>query len=139
MTDRGPAARASAAAGSRFSFAPSSRPRDRPVTNQAHRPTDVSPSADGSRLVVSWADGHRSEFEPRFLRLHCRCAGCVDEFTGDPILRPSDVPADVYPLRIDYVGRYALGFNWSDGHRTGIFSFQMLREICSCEDCRNPS
>jgi len=60
----------------------------------------------------------------------------VNEYTGEPILRPADVPDGVYPLRIDYVGRYALGFDWSDGHRTGIYSFQMLREICPCAACQ---
>jgi DUF971 family protein len=96
---------------------------------------EVAPTEDSRRLRIRWADGHVSEYEPRFLRLQCRCAGCVNELTGRPILKPEHVPQDVYPLKIEYVGRYALGFHWSDQHRTGIYSFELLRKICPCDAC----
>lgn len=99
-------------------------------------PMEVAPTEDGERLRIRWADGHVSEYEPRALRLECRCAGCVDEITGQPILNPAEVPAGVYPESIRYVGRYALAFNWSDGHDTGIYPFELLREICPCAECR---
>jgi ATP-binding protein involved in chromosome partitioning len=92
-------------------------------------PVRVEPTEDGERLRIVWADGHVSEFEPRTLRLNCRCAGCIDEFTGRPILDPARVPADIHPLEISYVGRYALQFRWSDGHDTGIYPFELLRQI----------
>jgi DUF971 family protein len=94
-----------------------------------HRPLEVTPTEDGSRLRIRWADGHSSEYVPRFLRLKCPCAGCVEEMTGRPILRPESVPEDVYPLEIRYMGRYALVFHWSDGHTTGIYPFDMLRKL----------
>ncbi|MDX6289392.1 MAG: Gamma-butyrobetaine hydroxylase-like, N-terminal, partial [Blastocatellia bacterium] len=31
---------------------------------------------------------------------------------------------------LNIVGRYALNFRWSDGHETGIYSFQYLRDLC---------
>jgi DUF971 family protein len=98
-------------------------------------PDRVAPTEDGSALEIRWRDGHVSVFPPRQLRIQCRCAGCVDEFTGRPILRADDVPADVPPLAIHYVGRYALRFDWSDGHGTGIFPFEFLRRVCPCEIC----
>jgi DUF971 family protein len=98
-------------------------------------PDRIEPTEDASALRIRWRDGHVSDFPPRLLRIQCRCAGCVDEFTGRPILRPEDVPADVYPLAIHYVGRYALQFDWSDGHSTGIFPFEFLRRICPCHEC----
>jgi DUF971 family protein len=55
--------------------------------------------------------------------------GCVDEMTGRPRLVPNAVPADIMPLAIHYVGRYALQFNWSDGHQTGIYPFEYLRRL----------
>jgi DUF971 family protein len=36
---------------------------------------------------------------------------------------------DVHPLSVEYVGEYALRFDWSDGHRTGIYPWDYLREI----------
>jgi DUF971 family protein len=92
-------------------------------------PVRIEPTEDATRLRIVWADGVVSEYEPRDLRLHCRCAGCIDEFTGRPILDPARVAADVHPLEIRYVGRYALSFVWSDGHTTGIYPFELLREI----------
>lgn len=98
-------------------------------------PTYVGPTEDGEQLRIDWADGHRSLFPPRYLRLECRCAGCVDEMTGRPLLRAAHVPEDVYPLAIHRVGRYALRFDWSDGHNTGIYPFELLRGLCRCDQC----
>jgi DUF971 family protein len=106
------------------------------MVKDAFTPLDVSPTEDASRLRIRWRDGHSSEFEPRFLRLRCPCAGCVEEMTGRPLLDPTTVAADVYPLAIRYVGRYALQFDWSDSHRTGIYPFDQLRRLCPCDRCR---
>lgn len=96
----------------------------------------VEPTEDASRLRIRWKDGHVSEFTPRDLRLQCPCAGCVEEMTGRALLDPATVPEDVHPTAIEYVGRYALQFQWSDAHRTGIYPFRLLRQLCPCEPCR---
>jgi DUF971 family protein len=101
----------------------------------AFSPAEIAPTEDEARLRIVWKDGHRTEFEPRYLRLHCPCAACVEEMTGRALLDPATVAADVYPLGIRYVGRYALQFDWSDGHRTGIYPFDQLRRMCPCPDC----
>jgi ATP-binding protein involved in chromosome partitioning len=98
-------------------------------------PRRVEPTEDSKRLRIVWGDGHTSEYVPRTLRLACRCAGCIEETTGRAILDPARVPQGVYPIEIRYVGRYALHFNWSDGHSTGIYPFELLRAICTCEEC----
>lgn len=98
-------------------------------------PEQIAPTEDASALRIRWRDGHTSDFPPRYLRIQCRCAGCVDEMTGRPILRPEDVAEDVHPFAIHYVGRYALQFDWSDGHSTGIYPFEFLRGICPCSEC----
>ena len=101
--------------------------------------TDHTPGAirqkDAHTLAISWADGHESEFEVRALRLACGCAQCVDEWTGEERLQEASIPADVHPLRIEPVGRYAIQIAWSDGHETGIYPFKRLRALCPCEAC----
>jgi DUF971 family protein len=92
-------------------------------------PVEIGPNEDASLLRIRWKDGGISEYEPRELRLACPCAGCVDEMTGRRILRAEDVAPDVHPLAIRYVGRYALRFDWSDGHGTGIYPFEFLRRL----------
>ena len=101
----------------------------------AFSPAEIGPTEDQSRLRIAWKDGHNTELEPRYLRLNCPCAGCVEEMTGRALLDPATVPLEVYPLAIRYVGRYALQFEWSDGHRTGIYPFDQLRRMCPCSGC----
>jgi DUF971 family protein len=97
-------------------------------------PAEIGPTEDEARLRIAWKDGRVAEYEPRELRLLCPCAGCVDEMTGIRTLRPEMVDAGVYPTAIHYVGRYALQFVWSDGHSTGIYTFEYLREIAEAQD-----
>jgi DUF971 family protein len=92
-------------------------------------PVNVGPTEDGSQLRIRWKDGAVSDYQPRYLRLSCPCAGCVDEMTGRPLVDPGRIPMDVHPLSVEYVGEYALRFDWSDGHRTGIYPWDYLREI----------
>ena len=87
-------------------------------------------------LEVKWADSHRSLYSTYDLRLHCRCANCVDEWNGSVKITRDQVPADVHPLSVESVGRYGLRISWSDGHNTGIYAFDYLRTICGCEACK---
>jgi len=98
-------------------------------------PRSVGPSADEKRLRIEWADGHVSEYQPRRLRLACPCAECIEEMTGRPLLDSSTVAPDVWPMAVRYVGRYALKFDFSDGHDTGIYTFETLRGLCPCGEC----
>ena len=84
---------------------------------------------DARTLSITWADGVESAYEVRALRLACACAQCVDEWSGEGRLDPAAVPADVHPLRIESVGRYAIQIAWSDGHSSGIYPFRRLREL----------
>jgi ATP-binding protein involved in chromosome partitioning len=94
-------------------------------------PTSIA-QAGPDTLRIVWNDGHTSDYPVRSLRLACRCAHCVEEHTGRPLLRSDTVPMDVKPVRITSVGRYALAFAWSDGHDSGIYTFEYLRALCPC-------
>ena len=80
-------------------------------------------------LAIRWADGTESVFDVYALRLACACARCVDEWSGRATLDPASVPADVRPLQIRRVGRYAIQIDWSDGHDSGIYPFRRLRQL----------
>src|SRR2546427_3036599 len=70
------------------------------------------------------------------LRLACRCAECREEMTGRPRLDPASVPEDIYDLRVGLVGQYGIRIDWSDGHNTGIYTYEQLLAMCPCERCR---
>jgi len=94
----------------------------------ATTPTKIA-QKNARTLSIHWADGVESDYDVRTLRLACACAQCVDEWSGAGRLDPAAVPADVHPLQIEGVGRYALQISWSDGHASGIYPFRRLREL----------
>jgi len=97
-------------------------------------PQEVELDRDGD-LIVHWSDGHQGRHRPYNLRLNCPCAGCVDEDSGERTLDTGKVPLDVTISGVRPVGRYALSFDFSDGHQTGIYRFDLLRELCECVEC----
>jgi ATP-binding protein involved in chromosome partitioning len=103
--------------------------------------TNVAPRAlsqiDGLTLGIEWSDGHRSEYGVRSLRLACPCAHCVQEWTGQVMVKPETIPADIHPNAMEPVGNYGLRIDWSDGHATGIYTWERLRALCGCASCKS--
>jgi len=88
-------------------------------------------------LLIEWDErGHLGFFPARSLRLACPCAGCVEEVSGRPLLDPARVPPDIRPVSVQLVGAYGLRIDWSDGHGTGIYTFEQLLRNCPCPGCR---
>jgi ATP-binding protein involved in chromosome partitioning len=88
-----------------------------------------------STIALTWEDGHHTVYPTRELRLRCRCAMCIEEMTGQPLLDPKKVPENVRARSISLVGQYAIQIDWSDGHTTGIYNFRDLRGNCPCDAC----
>ena len=80
-------------------------------------------------LRIKWDDGQTCDYRARQLRLACPCAGCIDEWNGRPLLEPAKVSPFLTVMAVEVVGRYALNFTFSDGHHTGIFSWDVLRRL----------
>ena len=88
-----------------------------------------------STITIKWSDGHETKYPARDLRLACRCALCIEETSGRPLLEPSTVPENVRAKAINLVGQYAIAIDWSDGHSSGIYNFRDLRARCPCPAC----
>lgn len=82
-----------------------------------------------AEISIKWSDDTETRYNAAQLRRSCPCAGCINEWTGEKMLDPAGVPDDLSFKHISIVGRYALNFHFSDGHDTGIFSFNFLREL----------
>jgi len=98
------------------------------------KPREISEGEGKLRIV--WADSHDSRYGFEFLRNHCPCAMCVDEWTGKRRHLALLLPPNFRALDVKPVGNYAIKISWSDGHDSGIYSFSSLRELCPCKDCQ---
>ncbi len=81
-----------------------------------------------------------SVYRNKRLREACPCAACKGErgILGRMYALPSGakVPDDVKAVGYSMVGRYAISFDWSDGHSSGIYPYDYLLELCECEKCK---
>ena len=91
-------------------------------------PTQIVEESD-REVSIKWSDDSETKYTAAELRRNCPCAGCVDEWTGKKVLRDDSVSDDLAFDHISIVGRYALNFHFTDGHDTGIFSFQYLQSL----------
>jgi DUF971 family protein len=103
----------------------------------------ASLSKDGpDRLLIVWNDGHRSVYTWQHLRNNCPCAGCREERAKPPdpfrILKANEL-VPLAPVSMPRVGRYAYKIVWSDGHDTGLYTLEQLRELCQCPQCAPPA
>jgi DUF971 family protein len=98
----------------------------------------------GAGVDITWADGHASHYDFPYLRDECPCATCNDEREKKREF-PSAGPASAAALPMfkpkarakaaSVVGNYAIQITFTDGHATGIFSYDHLRSICPCQQC----
>ena len=91
-------------------------------------PVQIIEESD-AEVSIKWSDDIETKYDAAQLRRACPCAGCINEWTGEKMLRDDEIPNDLTFRNISIVGRYALNFHFSDGHDTGIFSFAFLRQL----------
>lgn len=93
-------------------------------TIKSPKPTITYDPKLGKLIFVS--NNKTKEIDPFHMRNNCQCAGCIDEFSGQKLFRPESIPTDVFPIKLEYKGNYAVAVIWSDGHRSSIFPFSQL-------------
>jgi DUF971 family protein len=111
------------------------------------KPTSVKIHVStGAGIDITWTDGHASHYDFVYLRDQCPCATCNDERDKKASLAvasPSFASSPVLPMfkpkpratAATQVGNYAIQISFSDGHSTGIYSYDHLRYICPCAEC----
>ena len=88
---------------------------------------------------IDWGDGHHTALPLALLRAQCPCASCREQRNAPPdpfrVLSASEAAAVPMLVDIEPVGRYGLRLVWFDGHNTGIFTYEYLRNLCPCPEC----
>ncbi len=99
-----------------------------------HRPVEIAKVGE-ALIRIRWEDGHEGAYSTRYLRGICQCAACVDEWSGEKRISMDSISPDIRALKIAPVGQYGIHIDWSDGHTTGIYAFDLLRKMCPCAVC----
>jgi prepilin-type processing-associated H-X9-DG protein len=111
------------------------------------KPSDVKIHVkNGAGADITWADGHASHYEFAYLRKECPCATCNDERSKKEAFSVAAPGSSSFPLlpmfkpkvsaeAATVVGNYAIQITFTDGHATGIYSYDHLRSICPCPEC----
>ena len=92
-------------------------------------PQNIRVVKDDGILELVWDANDVSRLPFLALRQDCRCAACVDEFTGRKLLDPTKVDDSIFPEDVTLTGNYAIKFHWSDSHNTGLFTWDHLRSL----------
>ena len=101
-------------------------------------PSELMPlnlSSQDGNLIIVWNDGVRMEYAASVLRNSCPCATCRakrDAPAPDPLSLPVLSIEEAAPTKVagmKPLGNYAYNIAFSDGHATGIYSLELLREL----------
>lgn len=100
-----------------------------------HYPVNLALDEQRRELTIQWSDDVRQNCGVKRLRDSCPCATCREKRRAPP--EPANplavlTPEQLAPLQIrgmKPVGNYAYSIDFSDGHNTGIYTFEFLREL----------
>lgn len=93
-------------------------------------PTDIQ--LIGEEVAIRWSDGSESYFRPDFLREHSPSAAARGEPDIFGRIHGGEGPRKFQGITVlgwDYVGNYAIRFKFSDGHATGLYTYDYLRDL----------
>ena len=96
-------------------------------------PILLTPIPEENLLRVLWDDDVMSDYPFAYLRGWCPCAVCQ----GHGGERRFTQVEDPQLVSVSLVGNYAVNPTWSDGHETGIYTFEYLRELSDSLASRN--
>jgi len=97
------------------------------LTKDSPLPTEIKLHQQSRRLEIAFSDGARYEFSFEFLRVHSPSAEVRGHGPGQEVLQVGKRGVEIRAL--EPVGNYALQPSFSDGHDTGIFSWDYLHEL----------
>jgi DUF971 family protein len=90
-------------------------------------PSEILLHSQSRRLEIRYADGTAYDFTFEFLRVHSPSAEVRGHGPGQEVLQTGK--KDVAIVAIEPVGTYGIQPRFSDGHDSGIFSWEYLARI----------
>jgi len=98
-----------------------------------YKPVSVDVSNSDQLFTIVWADGHKTELPLFGLRKNCPCVTCRGGHSQmgkyEPELFKIDPPRRYDIVRAESVGNHALKITWDDGHNSGMYKWELFREM----------
>jgi len=92
-----------------------------------HTPTEIKLHQKSRQMEISFADGKRFELSYEFLRVYSPSAEVRGHGPGQEVLQTGK--QDIEIAAIEPVGSYAVQPKFSDGHDSGLYSWDYLYEL----------
>jgi DUF971 family protein len=94
--------------------------------------TPVDVQVIGAEIAIRWSDGRETYFGAARLRAASPSAETQGERDILGQRQGGHGPRDFSGVTVtgwEQIGNYALRFDFSDGHRTGLYAFDYLRQL----------
>jgi DUF971 family protein len=103
------------------------------------KPASIEVRNSDEELEIQWNDGHLSIYPLFGLRKNCPCAGCrgghsrMGHYDRSLFFVNPNLHYEVEDIK--QIGNHAIQITWNDGHNTGMYQWETLRNLCPCEKC----
>ena len=100
--------------------------------SEQHKPIGVQLHSRSRQLELEYAGGERYSLSCEFLRVYSPSAEVLGHGSGQEVLQTGK--RDVTIAAVEPVGNYAILIRFSDGHDTGIYSWELLYRLGAQQD-----
>jgi DUF971 family protein len=97
------------------------------MASDSPQPTEIKLHQKSRVLEISFEDGRSFRLPYEFLRVHSPSAEVRGHGPGQEVLQTGKKEVDI--ARAEPVGSYAIQLCFSDGHETGIYSWDLLYQL----------
>lgn len=94
------------------------------LTKETPYPTEIKLHQKSRILDISFSDGKTFQFSCEFLRVHSPSAEVCGHSPGQEVLQTGKKMVNI--KKIEPIGNYAIQLNFTDGHNTGLYSWDLL-------------
>ncbi len=100
---------------------------------------EITVETEAQTLTINWADEHTSVYGLDGLRRACPCVECAGGHAhmnqpADPAVFKEKPTRTWQVTQLIEVGNYAMQIVWGDGHDSGIYRWEYLRQLCPVEN-----
>ena len=94
------------------------------LCKETPHPTEIKLHQKSRILDITFSDGKKFQFSCEFLRVHSPSAEVSGHGPGQEVLQTGKKMVSIQ--KIEPVGNYAIQLNFTDGHNTGLYSWDLL-------------